>query len=250
MKLKVLFFSVLFSMFSIQTSFASDYDEDYDEDYDVGEDEDVPDSMIFSWNKSAINYSVSGTVDGYEYVDLGLPSGLKWAASNIGAKVPVEYGEYLACGEVGPKDRYDEDNSFISSLSIEELKSKSIINEDGNLTALYDAAAINWSENWRLPTVAEFEELINNCVWSEITLCGVKGYRFESKKIGNNNWIFLPLAGDFYRNSIDYAGSRGSYWSSTMSGFNAYYLYLGSNSAFTERAIRFVGCTVRPVVKE
>lgn len=105
MKLKVLFFSVLLSMFSIQTSFASDYDEDYD----VGEDEDVPDSMIFSWNKSAINYSISGTVDGYEYVDLGLPSGLKWATTNIGAKVPVEYGEYLACGEVGPKDRYDED---------------------------------------------------------------------------------------------------------------------------------------------
>lgn len=50
MKLKVLFFSVLLSMFSIQTSFGSDYASDYDEDYDVGEDEDVPDSMIFSWN--------------------------------------------------------------------------------------------------------------------------------------------------------------------------------------------------------
>lgn len=39
-------------------------------------------------------------------VDLGLPSGIKWAECNVGANTPTEYGNYYAWGELAPKIDY------------------------------------------------------------------------------------------------------------------------------------------------
>ena len=49
-------------------------------------------------------------INGHEYVDLGLPSGLKWATCNVGASLPSEYGNYYAWGEIEPKDNYTQEN--------------------------------------------------------------------------------------------------------------------------------------------
>ena len=48
----------------------------------------------------------NAVIDGHEYVDLGLPSGLKWATCNVDATTPEEYGGYYAWGETEEKENY------------------------------------------------------------------------------------------------------------------------------------------------
>lgn len=197
--------------------------------------------------------SVSGKVDGYDYVDLGLPSGLKWATMNVGASSPEECGDYFAWGEVKTKDSYNLDNSITLRKTPSKLESASIIGKDGNLTAQYDAASQNWGGKWRMPTKAEFDELFKNCTWTWTSIGGENGYKVASKVAGNNNWIFLPAAGLRLDTSSEGVGSLGLYWSSTVdeSGSNyAYILYFSSSSKYTGSDIkRYCGPTVRPVTE-
>ncbi len=170
--------------------------------------------------------------NGYEYVDLGLPSGILWAKMNIGATAPEEDGAYFAWGDTA---RYDENNyksykwyvcetivetdadGFETTTSKCELTKYCTDAEYGsvdNLTTLElidDAAHIYWGGFWRMPTQAEFEELIENCTWEWKTLKGVNGYKVSSKAECNSNYIFLPAA--CYD---DYRGSYGYYWSSSL----------------------------------
>ena len=93
--------------------------------------------------------------DGHEYVDLGLPSGLKWATCNVGASKPEDFGNYYAWGETSPKDEYTEDNCSTYEKQINDIS--------GN--AQYDAARANWGGKWRLPTKSEMQELRYKCTW-------------------------------------------------------------------------------------
>lgn len=166
-------------------------------------------------------------IGGHEYIDLGLPSGLKWATMNVGANNPEEYGDYIAWGEVSAKEKYTEENSLTYGKDTETLASEGIINPNGILNPPYDAATQNWGDDWRMPTKEDWEELRDHCVWSHITLKGVNGYKVASKRNGNNCWIFLPFPG-FYSNynvlSEDYVGF---YWSSSVyNNDNASYLYI------------------------
>ena len=68
---------------------------------------------------------------------------------------------------------------------------RGIIDADGNLTAEYDVATANWGGSWRMPTLAEMKELINNCTWEWTTQNGVYGRKVTGP---NGNSIFLPLA--------------------------------------------------------
>src|SRR5574344_2161473 len=96
-----------------------------------------------------------------ELVDLGLS--VKWAACNIGADSPEEYGNYYAWGELETKNDYSEENSATYGLLIEELQAKGIINEDTVLNGVYDVAHVRLDGSWRMPTKAEYEELIEKC---------------------------------------------------------------------------------------
>ena len=176
-------------------------------------------------------------INGHEYVDLGLPSGLKWATCNVGASLPEEYGDYYAWGEIETKSEYTKDNS--------KTRGKSMSDISGNST--YDVARAKWGGSWRLPTEKELEELKNNCKWEWTTQNGKKGY----KVIGpNGNSIFLPAAG--YRNgsSFYYAGEYGFYWGSTPYESNddgAYYLFFRSSYRGVIWYYRDGGQSVRPV---
>ena len=184
----------------------------------------------------------------HEYVDLGLPSGLKWATCNIGANAPEEYGDYFAWGETTTKERYYEDNCPTFGLSKSELKSQGYIDSEGNLTAQYDAATANWGGSWRMPTEAEMQELLDNCTWTWTTQEGVKGYNVEGP---NGNSIFLPAAGCRDGSMLLSAGSFGPYWSSTPSEYddnNAYGLYSSSVDRFMGFDCRNRGRSVRPVI--
>ena len=150
-----------------------------------------------------------GRHEGHVYVDLGLS--VKWATCNVGANSPEEYGQYFAWGETTTKAEYTSDNCPTCGLTISQLQSQGYIDNNGNLTAQHDAATVNWGGDWRMPTNAEQQELINNCIWTWTMQNGVNGYKVEGP---NGNSIFLPAAGFRDVSSLYDAGSYGYYWSS------------------------------------
>lgn len=170
-----------------------------------------------------------------DYVDLGLPSGLKWAAYNIGATTATEYGDYYAWGEVLTKETYTIANSETYGESMSDIS--------GN--AEYDAATAIWGGDWRMPSEAEIQELRDNCNWEWTTQGGKKGYKVTGP---NGSHIFLPAAGSHTANT---AGSEGYYWSSTTdrpdSNYACYIYFRGDDLRVSYTEQRYRGYTVRPV---
>ena len=176
--------------------------------------------------------------NGHGYVDLGLPSGLKWATCNVGASNPEDYGDYYAWGEVSTKDTYTESN-----CSTYEKYIGSPISGDPR----YDVARKKWGGSWRMPTKAEFEELIDNCTWRWTTKGGHKGYKVTGP---NYKSIFLPAAGCRAGADACLAGSIGYYWSATPDESDTQYarsLYFDSDYRCTYWLGRYYGHGVRPV---
>ena len=187
--------------------------------------------------KSAI-VSSNGKISGHEYVDLGLPSGTLWATCNVGASKPEEYGNYYAWGETSTKSYYFYDNSVTYGKNFSDI--------GGN--PAYDVACKQWGSPWRLPTKAEFDELIRQCTWTWTTQNGIKGYKVTSKKNGNS--IFLPAAGWRNGTSLSRQGVYGYYWSSTpheSNSHSAYGLLFLSGNHGTNWLNRYDGRSVRPV---
>ena len=183
----------------------------------------------------------------YAYVDLGLS--VKWATFNVGATSSEEYGDYFAWGETTTKETYTVDNYPTYELTISQLQSQGYIDSEGNLTAQYDAATANWGGNWRMPTKAEIQELIDKCNWKWTTQNGVYGYKVKGP---NGNTIFLPAAGYRSGSSLRYAGSGGDYWSSTPYDYNnddAYNLDFDSDYQDMDYDFRYYGQSVRPVLE-
>ena len=112
--------------------------------------------------------------DGHEYVDLGLPSGLKWATCNVGATKPEEYGDYFAWGEVEPKEFYVWSNYKYSIGETQMLKYSPRIDHNTELDIDDDVAIVNWGDSWRIPTYEELMELRTNCVWRWINKNGIE----------------------------------------------------------------------------
>lgn len=177
----------------------------------------------------------------YEAVDLGLS--VKWASCNVGAEFPEEYGDYFAWGETTTKSDYSSSASLTYGLSNSELESRGIIGSNGNLTAKYDAATANWGGSWRMPTLTEMKELINNCTWTWTTQNGVNGYEVTGP---NGNYIFLPATGIRIDTWFYDAGSDGHYWSATPDWI-AYSLNFDSDGYGWGEGSRYWGFTVRPV---
>ena len=183
------------------------------------------------------SFTTNDQINGHDFVDLGLSSGLKWATCNIGASSASEYGDYYAWGETTTKSNYSSWNCVTYGQQIGDIS--------GN--PQYDAARANWGGTWRMPTKVEFEELINNCTWTWTSEGGYNGYRVTGP---NGNSIFLPAAGYRYGTSLYYAGSNGRYWSSTpyeTSTQYAYSLYFSSDYHDTRWRYRHYGLSVRPV---
>ena len=199
--------------------------------------------------------SDNGMENGYEYVDLGLS--VKWATCNVGASNPEEYGDYFAWGETEPKDYYfwsmykwcNGSNNTLTKYNTSS--SYGSVDNKTQLELSDDAARANWGGSWRMPTDAELTELREQCTWTWTTQNGVNGYKVASKKSGyTNKFIFLPAAGCRFDSSLDYAGSRGYYWSSSLYTdypYYAYGLYFHSDSVYRYDNSRYYGRSVRPV---
>ena len=146
----------------------------------------------------------SGALNGYDYVDLGLPSGLKWATCNVGACSPEQYGDHYAWGELNTSKFYDEEYCEAWGLEMDDISDDSA----------YDVARSKWGSGWRMPTHSEFKELIDKCKWEWVVLVGKNGYMVTGP---NGNSIFLPAAGYRYESELIGRGKISRYWSSTSS---------------------------------
>ena len=206
----------------------------------------------------------------YAYVDLGLPSGLKWATCNVGADSVHHYGNYYAWGEVEPKEVYSwstykfmdssiNDKKGINKYTVADGQTEGVwYDSEGNFigdnkTTLEkedDAAAVNMGGSWRMPTSAEQDELRTKCTWTWTTLNGVNGYNIVGS---NGNSIFLPVAGRRYDSDLSSAGSYGFYWSSSLYRYHyssiADVLYLFSDNMIWNYFDRYYGQSVRGVTE-
>ncbi|MBR5725498.1 MAG: leucine-rich repeat protein [Muribaculaceae bacterium] len=184
----------------------------------------------------------------HEYVDLGLPSGLLWATCNVGAASPEDYGDYFAWGETQPKDYYDWSTYQHCMGSFSTLTKycygsnygyNGFIDYLSTLEPSDDAATANWGGNWRMPTQAEWQELIDNTTVTWTQQGGVNGALLTAS---NGNSLFLPAAGCRYGSNLSYGGYFSEYWSSSLetdgSYFAWYYVFSSSDCSqlYTHRS--------------
>lgn len=178
-----------------------------------------------------------GEISGHGYVDLGLPSRLKWATCNVGASSPSDYGSYFVWGGTAVNSEYTKRDSSTYGKNIDDVS--------GN--PQYDAARSGWGGTWRMPAKAEMEELLSKCVWTWTMQEGCKGYKVTGS---NGHSIFLPAAGWYVGSSLSNAGDSGNYWSSRPCSGNlryAHYLFFDGNYRNMSWDYRFNGHSVRPV---
>ena len=191
-------------------------------------------------------------------VDLGLS--VKWAACNLGATKPEEYGDYVAWGETEPKDVYwwstykwNSSNPYLFTKyctestywdSSDPLDNKTVLDPED------DAARAKWGGSWRMPTSAEWTELMDNCTWTWTDNYNGTGIRGRVITASNGNSIFLPAAG--YRDNTNFidVGSFGYYWSSSLydTPIAALHTQISSDSYRSDTGgSRFYGESIRPV---
>lgn len=204
-------------------------------------------TFVVSNNISLIAKFELKSIDGYKYVDLGLPSGLKWAACNVGATVPEGYGSYFAWGETEEKENYSwetykwcngSENSITKYLAGETEERAVLELED-------DVAHVKWGGGWRMPTISEQEELVKNCSWEWTTLNDVNGYKVTGP---NGNSIFLPTPASITGTEVIGKGEWGDYWAnSVINSISPYSINFNSNMYWNAASPRFRGHAVRPV---
>lgn len=134
-----------------------------------------------------LNAGVGVPKETMEYVDLGLPSGIKWAKCDLGASSPEKYGTTYSWGETWTKwsiDYYYFNDIVEGQYTKYDSRDKRFFLEKED-----DAAYLRLGEGWRYPTWNEMQELIDNCTVTESTLNGWPGVMFVSKI--NNNYIFF-----------------------------------------------------------
>ena len=177
-----------------------------------------------------------------EMIDLGLS--VKWASHNVGASSPEDFGGYYAWGETGEKSDY-------TMYTYKYYQNDSYVGIGRNISgSRYDVAHVKWGGSWRMPTLKEIRELVDNCFWKWTTYNGVVGQLVTGP---NGNSIFLPAAGRRYRTSVDDVGYSGYYWSATHGesiggSDHAYGLSFYSDGSYWGHwGYRFSGHTVRPV---
>lgn len=180
----------------------------------------------------------------HEYVDLGLPSGTKWATHNLDVSRPnketasvEDYGSYCNWADPTGENVYKDENTLPSAIP-----PASICNTD------YDIAHVQWGKEWSLPTKEMQYELRTKCTWEYVEINGVKC----GKAIGpNGNYIILPLGGCWlgHNTEVTDAGKSGYYWTGEceLSDNNRYYVYFLEVNGLYALCPRNFRCMVRPV---
>jgi len=202
-------------------------------------------------------------------IDLGLPSGTKWACCNVGATSPEKFGGYFAWGETSEKSYYGP-STYLSAIQLndnEEYDPLTTVIEWDPLTersyrlpnfgtdisgTQYDVATVRWGNSWQMPTWEQCWELIHGTSVELIEISGIYGIKFTGS---NGASIFLPDTG--YKLYGDFYGIDGPYWSSTLCEDTDHkYIPSSANTIVSRSGLyiygsydRIYGCAVRPVHK-
>jgi hypothetical protein len=173
---------------------------------------------------------------GHEYVDLGLPSGTKWATMNVGASSETDYGNYYQYGKGAAQYAATSGDSNYGGT-------------EDPLDSSVDTASQVWGGSWHMPTRAQMEELTANTTYQWVTNykgSGINGGTFTAT---NGAVLFIPAAGYWYNGRQDSVGNYGSYWGSSPNGSdNAYFLSFYYGRKGVGGNYREFGYSVRPVV--
>ena len=192
------------------------------------------------------------------FVDLGLPSGLKWAKCNLGAETETDYGNYYMWGSTEPStaeecnwantpfnngsDSYNEE--YFTTHKSEWLDDKD------NLKPEFDVAYKATNGMGRMPTRGEIQELLSGTTneWiHDYKGTGVNGRKFTGS---NGNSIFIPAAGWCCNGSVNYVGIYGDVWSTSLDtsyNYNAWYLAFNSGDCGMYGILHYFGRPIRPV---
>lgn len=164
-------------------------------------------------------------IDGHEYVDLGLPSGTKWATSNIGANNPSDKGSLFAWGEATPRTHFTSDEYVYSK-------------------PFSDAAEVLWGRKWQIPTKEQMDELVSLCEWKPV----YSGVKFVGVYVygPNGKSLYLPEC------SNDPYDTWSRYWSNTLytNSNQAYHLRIDGGNKSVISLYRYFGAAIRPVVRK
>ena len=239
-------------------------------------------------NDKVFLQNIGGGVE-YDYVDLGLPSQLKWAKCNIGASTPEEAGLYFQWGDsqgytveqVGDGEglkafssadyKWSVDGSSNNISKYNASDSKIVVDPED------DAAYVNMGGNWRMPTENEFVEL---CMHTDIYLVPTEGEEIQGtpqeqsggiridwaspvegtlkgvkfyKKGDKQTYMFVPAAGFAYVGSVRSVGEYGYLWTSSLVSYgilNAWDFHFSADSGFVDFALRYYGVPVRGVLAQ
>jgi hypothetical protein len=210
-------------------------------------------------DKGSVYYNFTPPPIVYEAVDLGLPSGTKWAAQNVGARKPSDYGLYFQWGDTSgyTADQVGKDKQFSWSdykWSIDGSSSNfsKYTTTGATLDLEDDAAHVNMGGSWHMPTPTQIQELIDNTTTAWTTSNGT-GMTFTSKKDTSKS-IFFPAAGRAWDGSLHSSGDNGGVWSSMLSLGDVgggqglgFFLY---NAGLDYGDVRFDGFSVRGVLSK
>ena len=189
--------------------------------------------------------------NGFEYVDLCLPSGTMWATCNVGASKHEDEGLLFQFGRVDGYKYGDINHKFRTDYKTTTSGKTYKTNEILDLSD--DAAHVNMGGKWRMPTKDDLEELLNNTIHEVKTINDLKGMLFTSKI--NNKQLFIPFMQGYWYNGTWYSldKSYASIWSSRVYGSvnDAYKLYCGlSGNAYVNNLRRSCAFSVRGVFKK
>lgn len=189
-------------------------------------------------------------------IDLGLPSGTKWACCNVGANAPEDEGNYYAWGEAVEKEEYD-----INTYQYKDNNENCLFIGEDISGSQYDTARLKWGNPWLMPSRDHFNELVENCELSWITYKGKQGVLFSSS---NGQQIILLPNGIRDCCMVD-SPSQGFYWTSDFSQeppveeeyqqtIYAYCFIISGNKSWGAAHInghnsRVYGMSIRPIVK-
>lgn len=197
----------------------------------------------------------------YTFVDLGLPSGIKWATTNVGATKPEESGLYFQWGdtkgytaeEIANGDKtFNWDNYKFSVDGSATNITKYNLTDMKSVLDLEDDAAYQSDNTCRIPTENEINELINNTVNEVAIINEISGKKF----IGSNgNFIFIPFAGTYENKTNNLYSIAGHIWASTTSidsiiennRYGGQFLFINNDITLISNNFRFGGRSIRPV---
>lgn len=202
--------------------------------YEAAQSDLILPNVSLTVDNNTVHYNPSTPVPptpSHDYVDLGLPSGTKWATMNVGASSVTDYGNYYQYGKGAATYQETSGDTYYEGV------------EDPLATSA-DTATQVWGGQWHMPTNDQFQELIDYTTHEWTTIDEVDGYKFTAQ---NGNYVFFPAAGYYDQGSFDSYDYK--HWSSTPS--TEYYAWLlgeWDGDAGVSANDRSLGIPIRPVL--